>query len=83
MSYKVEHKGKTVELPDFKDLPVGIIRKARKMDANELMWVVLEEVLDAKQLAVIDTLTMDEFSEAMKGWTQGAPLGESLQSSKS
>lgn len=83
MSYKVEHKGKTVELPDFKDLPVGIIRKARNMDPNDLMWVVLEEVLDSKQLAVIDTLSMEQFAEAMKGWTQGAPLGESLQSSKS
>jgi hypothetical protein len=83
MTYKIEHKGKTVELPDFKDLPVGLIRKARKENQDELMWVVLESVLDAKALDIVDSMSMTEFNEAMTGWTQGAPLGESLKSSKS
>lgn len=83
MSYTIEHKGKKIELPDFKKLPVGVIRKARSMEANEQMWFMIESVLDAKGLAVLDTMTMDEFSDAVTGWTQGAPLGESLQSSKS
>jgi hypothetical protein len=83
MTYKIEHKGKTVELPDFKELPVGVIRKARKESPDEIMWSVVEAVLDEKALALVDTMSISEFNEAMAGWTQGAPLGESLQSSKS
>ena len=53
------------------------------MEADEQMWFMLEAVLDEKGLAVVDTMSLSEFTEAMNGWTQGAPLGESLQSSKS
>lgn len=81
MSYTIEHNGKKITLPGFKDLPVGIIRKARNVNQDEAMWLMLEELLDEKQLAIIDTMTLSEFTEAMKGWTQGAPLGESSQSS--
>ena len=80
MSYKVEHAGKTVELPDFKEMPVGVIRKARKADAEDAMWLILEEILDEKNLAIIDSMSLSEFTEAMKGWTQGASVGESSQS---
>jgi hypothetical protein len=83
MSYKIEHNGKTIELPDFKNLKVGLIRKARKSSPDELMWTIVEGALDEKQLAILDTMSMEEFNSAMTGWTQGAPLGESLQSSKS
>lgn len=83
MSYTIEHNGKTIELPDFKDLKVGLIRKARKSNPDELMWTIVEGVLTEKQLDILDTMSMEEFNSAMLGWTQGAPLGESLQSSKS
>lgn len=81
MSHTFEHNGKKVILPAFKEIPVGVIRKARKSDADDAMWFMLEEILDEKQLAIIDTMPLDVFTEAMKGWTQGAPLGESLKSS--
>lgn len=83
MSYKIEHKGKTVTLPDFKEMPVGVIRKARKLSTDEQMWFILESVLDDKQLEILDGMNLNEFTTAMNSWTQGAPLGESLQSSKS
>ena len=53
------------------------------MDVDEQMWFMLETVLDEKGMAVIDSMSLSEFTQAMNGWTQGAPLGESLQSSKS
>lgn len=81
MSYTIEHKGKKVTLPEFRELPVGVIRKARKESPDEMMWVVIESVLSDKELDILDTMSLEEFNEAMKGWTQGAPLGESLQSS--
>lgn len=83
MSYTIEHKNKKVTLPSFSELPTGVVRKARKLDADEQMWFVLESILDEKSMAVIDSMTLSEFGEKMTGWTQGAPLGESLQSSKS
>ena len=83
MSYTVEHNGKKATLPPFNNLPVGALRKARNMEPDEQIWFILETVLDAKGMAVIDAMNLSEFTEAMNGWTQGAPLGESLQSSKS
>jgi hypothetical protein len=83
MTYVVEHKGKKATLPSFNNLPVGAIRKARNLEPDEQIWSILETVLDAKGMSVIDSMTLSEFTEAMNGWTQGAPLGESLQSSKS
>ncbi len=83
MSYTIEHNGKKITLPAFTEMPVGVIRKARKANEDEAMWMFLEEFLDDAQLAIIDSMTLKEFTEAMKGWTQGAPLGESSESSKS
>lgn len=83
MSYKVEHNGKSVELPNFTDLPVGLVRKARNLAQDEQMWFMLENLLDEKSLAVIDEMSISEFGTVMNEWTQGAPVGESLKSSKS
>ena len=83
MSYEIEHNKNKITLPSFSNLPVGVIRKARKLEADEQMWFMLESVLDEKGLSVIDSMSLSEFTEAMKGWTQGAPVGESLKSSKS
>ena len=83
MSYVIEHNKKKITLPAFTELPVGVIRKARKMDADEQIWFVLESVLSEKEIAVLDAMTVTEFSEAIAGWTGGTPVGESLQSAKS
>lgn len=83
MSFVIEHKGKKVTLPTFKEMPMGVIRKARKLSEDEAMWLMLEEILSEADLAVIDSMSLGEFTEAMKGWTQGSPVGESSESSKS
>lgn len=83
MSYTIEHNKKKITLPDFTDLPVGVIRKARKLDENEQIWFIVESLLDAKELAVLDAMSVTEFAKAMNGWTGGTPMGESLQSVKS
>ena len=83
MSYTIEHNKKKITLPDFNQLPIGVVRKARKLSEDEQMWFILEGVLSEKDMDVLDSMTIKEFSQAMSGWTQGAPVGESLQSSKS
>lgn len=76
MSYTIEHNGKTIELPDFKSIPVGVIRKARGLDADDSMWAILEGVLDAKQIAILDSMGLDEFAKAIAGWTKGTSVPE-------
>lgn len=76
MSYIFEHNKKKIELPDFKDLPIGLVRKSRKLPEEEQTWFILEELLDEKTLAHVDTMSVSQFQELMTGWTQGAQLGE-------
>jgi len=83
MSYEIEHNKTKITLPSFTTLPVGLVRKARNLSPDDQMWQMLESILDEKTLDVIDTMSLSEFTEAMEGWTQGAPVGESLKSSNS
>jgi len=76
MSYKIDHNGKTIELPEFGDVPTGVLRKARHEKESEQSWFILEQTLSAKELAVLDTLPVSEFAKHMKAWTSGVSLGE-------
>jgi hypothetical protein len=76
MGYVIEHKGKKVELPSFADMPTGVLRKARHESEQDQAWYILEHVLDAKQLEIVDTLPVSEFAKHMKAWTGGVALGE-------
>lgn len=85
MTYKFDVAGKTYEVPLLKDAPIGVIRKARKAGNDmDAAFTILETMLgeDSPELDAVDTLTPAEFGEWMKGWTQGASLGESQGSSK-
>jgi hypothetical protein len=76
MSYTLKHKSKTIELPDFNNIPVGVLRKARNLNEQEQTWFILESVLDEKALAILDELPLSEFAKHMKAWTGGVALGE-------
>jgi hypothetical protein len=77
MSYKLTYKNKSVDLPDFGTVPAGVLRRARHLDEQEQSWFILEEMLDEKQLAMVDSLPLAEFAKHMKAWTGGVALGES------
>jgi len=76
MSYKIDYKGKTIELPSFGEMPTGVLRKARHETEADQSWFILEQILDAKELAVLDSLPLSEFTKHMKAWTGGMSLGE-------
>ena len=76
MSYQLKHKSKIIELPDFNEIPVGVLRKARNLNEQEQTWFILEFVLDEKALAVLDEVPLSEFAKHMKAWTGGVALGE-------
>lgn len=79
--------GAEIVLPRQDQLPVGIIRKSRKMAQDEQVWMFIEHVADEQNLARIDELTIAEFQRLVTEWTDGddaegeASLGESEQSS--
>ena len=77
MSYVIEHEGKKVTLPDFGNIPTGVVRKARKESEQEQTWFILEEMLAEKDLKVLDSLPLSEFSRHMRAWTGSVALGES------
>jgi len=84
MSYTFTVADTEYTVPLFRDLPLGAIRKARRIeDEMDKAFTILEEAVgvDSDALKAIDSLTVSEFGEWMKGWTQGASLGEASSSS--
>jgi hypothetical protein len=77
MGYELKYKNKTIILPDFKDIPVGLIRKSRYEDPQTQMFTLLEGWVSEEDLAVLDTIPAGEFGVKMAEWTGGASLGES------
>lgn len=86
--YEFTHGGKKYKVPSLKAVPMGVIRKTRKItDDLDKAFTILELVIgeDAPELAVIDSMSPDEFGQWMQGWSgQAGPeavsLGESASS---
>ena len=81
--YSFKHNNKTFTIPAFADLPMGVIRKARKgKDEADTAFLILETVMgeDSPELAAVDSMKAAEFQEWLTGWTQGVSVGESASS---
>jgi hypothetical protein len=81
--YKFKHNGKEYSVPAFTELPMGVIRKARKgKDEADVAFLILENVMgeDSPELAAVDNMKAPEFQAWLEGWTQGASVGESASS---
>lgn len=78
--FEFEQGGKKYRIPSFKDLPTGALRRARSAsDDLDKAFLIVENVMgeDSPELLAIDRMTISEFGEFVKAWTQGAPMGES------
>lgn len=83
--YNFTHAGKKYSVPAFGSLPMGAVRASRKaIDDADKAFIIIEYVLgeDSNEIKALDSMTATEFSEWLTGWTQGAPLGESVSSEK-
>lgn len=81
--YKFEHDGQTYEIPSLAALPMGALRKARKIqDETDKLFTMLEVVMPegSPALEAIDLMDSEAFQTFLAGWTQGAPMGESSSS---
>ena len=82
-TFEFSHAGKTFDLPRFKHLKAGVIRKTRHLDEADVIFTVIESVANPTALAAIDDMTMDELMAMQKAWLEdsGVSLGESSNSS--
>jgi len=72
-----------IVLPPFKKAAkTGWLRKNRHLSEMDLTFMLIEDLLDEDQLALFDSLDLDEFEEFSKGWQQdsGVTLPESSAS---
>lgn len=80
--FHYEYGGKKITLPKFSNLPFGVIRKMRKVDEADQMFMLFEETADDKSLEIIDGMTVDDVSKLMEAWQEdgGVTVGESKAS---
>ena len=72
-------EGKEYSIPTFKNISIGVLRKTNKIeDEMTKSFTILELTLEdaPETLAAIDTLSVDEFADWIKGWLGDATLGE-------
>ena len=78
--FEFEQGGKLYRIPQFQNLPTGALRRARHAsDDLDKAFLIIESVMgeSSPELAAVDSMTLTEFGEFVKAWTQGAPMGES------
>lgn len=76
--------GDTLDLPRFdKIMTFGRARRLRKIDEDEQMFALVEEICDEKALSVLDNMDLDETRTFFEAWQKasGVSLGESVGSS--
>lgn len=79
------HKGQEIVLPPLRSLKAGLLRKVRRLSADDQLFTILEETVDDDTLAVIDDMDAEQLGEFFDGWQKhsGINLGESTASSTS
>lgn len=81
--YSFKHAGKKFQIPLFTDIPMGVIRKSRRAsDDMDKAFIILETLMGegSPEMEAVDSMNAAEFQEFLAGWTQGAPVGESVSS---
>ena len=74
--------GADIALPYMSRLPVGLLRRVRKLEEMDGMFTILEEICDAETLAKVDGLEVKDLESLATAWqTATASLGESGGSS--
>ena len=67
--------GYQIEAPRFENVPVGVIRKTRRLGDLDQAFTILEELLTAEDLEHLDVLSREEFNVFVKAWRDGSAVG--------
>lgn len=79
-TFTFTHAGEDFTIPSFSALPMGALRKTRKLkDETDKVFTIIESAVgvDSPALDALDSMSGEEFEAFLSAWTQGAPLGES------
>lgn len=74
--------GYELVLPKFENVPMGLIRKTRRLDKVDQVFTLLEELATEQDLEHLDTLARAGFQALMKDWQASSEVtpGESSAS---
>lgn len=70
-----------IVLPRMGNVPAGILRRHRREEPVDFVFSLVEEVCDAKTLALLDSLPTSQFNDLFEKWQETGGLGESGGSS--
>ena len=75
--------GHEITLPRFENVPMGVIRKTRKLAQADQVFTMIEEFLGEDDLEHLDKLDRSGFEQLMNAWKDNSTidLGESSASS--
>lgn len=80
--FTFKHGSKTISLPKFDQVPIGVARKLRGLNQTEQMFGFVEAVASEAELAKIDALPAVEFHKMLADWQRDSAVtpGESSAS---
>jgi len=66
-----------IALPRVTQIPSGLIRKYRKLEEMDMLFSILEDLVDEETLSKIDSLEQGQLEDFVTKWQEGSPMGES------
>lgn len=74
--------GHKITLPKMENMPMGVIRKTRKLSQADQVFTMLEMILPESDMEHTDTMVRGEFNDLMTAWKAESEteLGESSAS---
>lgn len=73
--------GGEIVLPHVSKIKSGLIRKYRKLEEMDMIYSIIEDLVDDDTLAKLDELEQGQLEDFMTKWQAGASVGESAGSS--
>lgn len=75
--------GHEIVLPKLENVPLGVVRKTRRLTQTDQVFTMLEELLPEAELEHVDLLDRAQFEQMFTAWKDASTveLGESSASS--
>lgn len=67
--------GHVIVLPRFENVPVGVIRKTRKLAPVDQAFTILENLLSEEDLEHVDKLDREQFNALSQEWRDSSEIG--------
>jgi len=80
--FHYQYDGDNIVIPHVKQLPTGVLRRARKLEGIDQAFTILEDIA-ADHIDVIDRMPLSDLEQFLSAWQEasGVSLGESVASS--